>query len=417
MAAGGRAPHAHEQPGSRGGRAPRGPRRLRRHGAGGALLGGLRRDRPHAPGTRRRGDAPRAVRQAGGRVPDARPGAARPDLELDARAEVGRLGHVPRARGRGPDDVRADDGGFVDLHRDTGDPAGDVRDVRRGGVAAVRRLARRNRDAHRRARRHGRGAAARGHDERRRGAVRRGGPGADRATGEDAIPRSRDGRRRPGARLGRGGEAGARGGLDRPGRQLRRGAARPAAAWVPTRPRDRPDERPRPARRLRAFRAVARGRHGDARHRPGAVPAPRLRVDGRPRRGDGRVPRGRRRRVRLRQQPAGRRGAGRPRPRARVRVPGVRAGVHPSDVLRGQGPVPMGGPVGRPRGHHEDRPRRGVALPRERTAATLARDGRGPRRVPGAARRGSAGSGTANVRRRACASTRWWRAASSRPPS
>ena len=37
-----------------------------------------------------------------------------------------------RARARRAHDVRADDGGLVDLHRDPGDPAGDVRDVRRG---------------------------------------------------------------------------------------------------------------------------------------------------------------------------------------------------------------------------------------------------------------------------------------------
>ena len=229
VAAGGRAPHAHEQPRPRGGRTPGGPRRLRRHRASGAFVGGVRCDRAVAPGARRRRDPPRAVGQAGGRVPNARPGAARPDLELDARPEVGRLGHVPRARGRGPDDVRADDGGVVDLHRNAGDPPGDVRDVRRSGVAAVRRVPRRDGDAHGWARRDGRGAAARGHDERRRGALRRGRPGADRAAGEDAVPRSRDRRRRSGAPVGRGGQTGARGELDRPGRQLRRHAARSAA--------------------------------------------------------------------------------------------------------------------------------------------------------------------------------------------
>ena len=40
-----------------------------------------------------------AVGQAGRRVPHACHGAARADLELDAGAEVGGLGHVPRARG------------------------------------------------------------------------------------------------------------------------------------------------------------------------------------------------------------------------------------------------------------------------------------------------------------------------------
>jgi urocanate hydratase len=53
-------------------------------------------------------------------------------------------------------------------------------------------------------------------------------------------------------------------------------------------------------------------------------------------------------------------------PRRRVLVPGVRAGVHPAAVLRGQGPVPLGGAVGRPRGHRGDRPRAGRAVPRRR---------------------------------------------------
>ena len=45
LAAGSGAAHADEQPRSRGGRAPRGPRRLRRHGPCRAQLGGVRRDR------------------------------------------------------------------------------------------------------------------------------------------------------------------------------------------------------------------------------------------------------------------------------------------------------------------------------------------------------------------------------------
>ena len=40
---------------------------------------------------------------------------------------------------RGPHDVRADDRGLVDLHRDAGDPAGDVRDARGVRAPAVRR--------------------------------------------------------------------------------------------------------------------------------------------------------------------------------------------------------------------------------------------------------------------------------------
>ena len=118
--------------------------------------------------------------------------------------------------------------------------------------------------------------------------------------------------------------------------------------------------------------------------------------------------------VRLRQQPAGGRRDRRARPRARVRVPGVRAGVRAPDVLRGQGPVPLGGALGRPRGHREDRPRGRRALPGRRTAAPLARDGRGARRVPGAAGADLLARLRRSARRRVCASTRWSRPASSR---
>ena len=87
-----------------------------------------------------------------------------------------------------------------------------------------------------------------------------------------------------------------------------------------------------------------------------------------PRRGDGGVPGRRRGHVRLREQPAGRRGAGRARPRPRVRVPGVRAGVRAAAVLRGQGAVPVGGALGRP-GRHRRRPTARWASCSPRTSA------------------------------------------------
>ena len=124
-----------------------------------------------------------------GGLPHARHGATGADLELDARAEVGRLGDVPRARGAGAHDVRADDRRLLDLHRHPGHPAGHVRDARRVRPPALRRLARGHGHAHRRARRHGRRAAARRHDERRRRALRRGRPGAHRASRQDPLPR------------------------------------------------------------------------------------------------------------------------------------------------------------------------------------------------------------------------------------
>jgi hypothetical protein len=66
------------------------------------------------------------------------------------------------------DDVRADDRRLLDLHRQPGDPAGHLRDVCGCGSQALRRLARRPAGGHRRARRHGRRAAACDHNERRR---------------------------------------------------------------------------------------------------------------------------------------------------------------------------------------------------------------------------------------------------------
>ena len=71
--------------------------------------------------------------------------------------------------------------------------------------------------------------------------------------------------------------------------------------------------------------------------------------------------------LRLRQQHPRRGREGR-RPE-RVRLPGLRARLHPAAVLRGQGPVPLGLPVGRPRrprGHGRRRPRDLPGGPRPR---------------------------------------------------
>ena len=146
--------------------------------------------------------------------------------------------------------------------------------------------------------------------------------------------------------------------------------------------------------------------------RPRGLSASRVRVDGRARRRDGGVPGGRRGGVRLREQPARGRRARRARARPRVRVPGVRAGVRPAAVLRGQGPVPVGGALGRPRGHREDRSRRVGALPRRRAPAAMAPDGRGARRVPGAAGTHLLARVRRARRRPGSASTRWSRRAS-----
>ena len=134
----GAAPDAPQQPRSRGRRASRVARRLRRLGARRALARRATRDRPHASPSPRRRDAARPVRQAGRRLPDACRRAAGAARELAARPRVGVVGRVPAARGGGPDDVRPDDGRLVDLHRDAGDPPGHLPDVLRRGRDALR---------------------------------------------------------------------------------------------------------------------------------------------------------------------------------------------------------------------------------------------------------------------------------------
>ena len=103
-----------------------------------------------------------------------------------------------------------------------------------------------------------------------------------------------------------------------------------------------------------------------------------------PRRGDGRLHGRRRRGLRLRQLDP-RRGRAR-RLHARLGVPRLRARLHPAALLRGQGPVPLGRALGRPRRHRRDRQGRARALPRQRAAAPLDHAGAGQDRVPGPAR-------------------------------
>ena len=69
----------------------------------------------------------------------------------------------------------------------------------------------------------------------------------------------------------------------------------------------------------------------------------------------------------------------------RVRFPGFRAGLHQAAVLPRQGAVPLGGAVGRPRRHPQDRPQDEGVVPRRRAPAPLARHGRRAHRVPGPA--------------------------------
>ncbi len=147
-----------------------------------------------------------------------------------------------------------------------------------------------------------------------------------------------------------------------------------------------------------------------ARRQARRVHAGRPRVDGPARRGDGRLPGRGRRGLRLRQLHP-RRGPTR-RLRAGVRLPRLRARVHPAAVLRGQGPVPLGGAVRRPEGHRRHRPGDPGAVPGERVAGPLDQAGRRTGRTSRACPPASAGSATASATRRASGSTTWWPAAS-----
>ena len=114
-------------------------------------------------------------------------------------------------------------------------------------------------------------------------------------------------------------------------------------------------------------------------------------------RGHGRLRRRRRRGVRLRQLAAGRGARGRL--RARLRLPGLRPGLHPAAVLRGQGAVPVGRAVGRSRRHPRPPTRPCSSCSPTTTTCTA---GSAPPRSGSRSRvcrRGSAGSATASARR------------------
>ena len=222
----GAAADADEQPRSRGRREPAGAGGLRRHRPRGARLALLRRAGRDAEDARRRRDAARPVRQAGRRVPDPCRCAAGADRQLQPGRALGDLGQVPRARPHRPDDVRPDDRGLLDLHRQPGDHPGHLRDLRRGRAPALRRRSARQMDPDRRARRHGRRAAAR-RDDGGRVAARGRVPGEpDRAPPREPLSRPHGERPRRGARPDR--------------RELRRRVARCRSGCSATPPRSFP---------------------------------------------------------------------------------------------------------------------------------------------------------------------------------
>ncbi len=126
---------------------------------------------PARPQGRRNPAGP--VGQAGRGAANPRMGPAGADRQLQPGPAVGDLGGVPAAGAPRPDHVRPDDGGFLDLHRHPGHPAGHLRDVRRDRGQAVRRHPGRHDHADRRPGRDGRRPAAGRDHERRRGHLRR----------------------------------------------------------------------------------------------------------------------------------------------------------------------------------------------------------------------------------------------------
>ena len=190
LAAGSGASHAHEQPRSRGGGATRRSRRVRWDRPRGAIMGGVRRHRRDAANARVRRNIARPEWQTRGCVSHACCGASRTDCEQQPRGPLGNVGKFSRARAGRPHDVWSDDGRFVDLHRDAGDSAGNVRNVRRGRATTLRRFARWPVRAHRGPRRHGWRAAPRSYPERGRVARHRGRRVENRQTSGHRIHRS-----------------------------------------------------------------------------------------------------------------------------------------------------------------------------------------------------------------------------------
>ena len=213
------------------------------------------------------------------------------------------MGRVPPARSARPDDVRPDDGRVVDLHRDAGHPAGDIRDVCRHRPQEVPRFARGHGHPHGRSRRHGWRSAAGCDSQWRCRDLRRGGSRANPAPPRASVPgRARcQPRRRVEARPR--GQRGKAGGFDRRAWQRCGDLPRGGQAWLCNRHRHRPDFGPRPAQ-LHTNGAVAGRRRGAAARRADRLCQARPREHGSSGRRDGRIPRPRRRGLRLRQQPA-----------------------------------------------------------------------------------------------------------------
>ena len=98
--------------------------------------------------------------------------------------------------------------------------------------------------------------------------------------------------------------------------------------------------------------------------------------------------------------------------RERLRVPRLRAGLYPPAVLPRHRPVPLGGAVGRSRGHLQDRRQGARADARQHRICTTGSTWRASASPSRACPRASAGSASATATGSASPSTRWWPRAS-----
>ena len=181
-------------------------------------------------------------------------GATCAHCQQQSGGRLGQLGRVPSPGRHGAHHVRADDGGFVDLHRHPGNSARHVRVFRRDRASQVRRHARGDDHVDRRFGRHGWSPAASRDDERRcctlhrRRRVASEPPRGDALSGRSGRQLGRRHRALP---QGEGGKAGTVGWV---GGQRRRRVPEVVADGIRSRHRHRPDERTRsvviPAERL-----------------------------------------------------------------------------------------------------------------------------------------------------------------------
>ena len=368
---------------------------------------------------RRRRDAAGPVRQAGRRVPHPRRCAARADRQLEPGAEVGDLGALQRARPQGPDDVRPDDGRLAGSTsaarascraptRPSSRPAASISAAtsRAAGSSPPAWAAWAARSRWPRPSPAPRSLTIECQQSRidfrlRIALPRRAGERPRRRARAHRAPHAQAKRAVSIGLLGNAAEIAARAGAAR---------RRPAACgptWSPTRPRRTTSSTAtcRPAGRVAQWQAAQADPAQHAALRDAAAQSCAT-----PRAGDARLPGDGHPDRRLRQQhPPGRLRRGR---RRRLRLPGLRAGLHPAAVLPRQGAVPLGRAVGRPRGHPQDRREDEGAVPRRRRTCTAGSTWPASASPSRACRRASAGSAWASATAPAWPSTRWCKRAS-----